>query len=126
MSIWTHVAGIIRINFISEIDTPIDLNSILGTVCTGDNMCSTIEEEEKCTTPCGSEGSLQHEVVDGKVIIWGDLRDYEDLWEIQSWFTSIVNSELSIRDAILLARVEGGEERIFYLNDNKELKINQN
>ena len=116
MSTWTHINGSIRIDGIpmlqQEIATKENVQKIIG------NTCSFEDDEivwDKCTVPCGSEGSLQYEVVkagDGltlwTVCVFGDLRDYDDLEEVTGWFNKITKeSGLMIRSAILEIGVEG-------------------
>lgn len=110
MSQWTHVAGLIRVDNLGEcvIRFPrrADLDELvrecitekLGNTTADDIEADTWAEDwEKCTVPCGSEGSLQYRISDyadkngvawGDISIWGDLRDFgkEDYPELKRWF----------------------------------------
>ena len=81
MSVWTHVNASIRIDGLpSEGD---DIASIdVGKQALWE---ASREDWEACDIPCGSEGSLQHRVLeysDGLtwvlVSVWGDPRNYEE------------------------------------------------
>jgi len=108
MSIWTQIAGCIRIDGIPSLEPDIyeRVEAALGRTC---NFDSAESEWSACSVPCGSEGSLQYNIIpagDGLVLytvaIWGDLRDYEDAKEIIDWFGRItVDSGFLIRSAIL-------------------------
>lgn len=122
MSVWTHITGNIRIDGLpglSPLHTVEAVKAIFG------NTCSFDDDEavrDACTVPCGSEGSLQYEVIeysDGlpwvTVAVWGDLRDYDYIAEIKQWFERILCGEgLIIRQAVLSVSVENGREIIYY------------
>src|SRR5258706_11628241 len=117
MSIWTHVCGCIRIDGLPEINPEEQIKSIFGnTVLFND----TREKRKECNVPCGSEGSIQYKILTagtGLVLytipIWGDLRDYEDMEEIERWFNKIVyNNNLIIRLGVLDIEVEGRKAKI--------------
>lgn len=108
MSIWTHVAGIIRID-----DTRFD----------GSNV-KRIKEIVKDSLPYGSEGSLKFEVCESPehssiaayvVSIFGDLRDFDSSSEVIDWFKGVcckideMNSDdiILIRQATITSRTEG-------------------
>ena len=98
MSIWTHVAGVIRFDsFLGEdldLGIPVDFRDSLEDFC-------------KCTLPCGSEGSLEYQIYENpdphsvarwSVQFWGDLRDYDneeeiinlDIYELASiWYNTL-------------------------------------
>ena len=82
MSIWTHVAGIIRID-----DTRFD----------GSNV-KRIKEIVEDSLPYGSEGSLKFEVCESPehssiaayvVSIFGDLRDFDSSSDVIDWFKGV-------------------------------------
>lgn len=94
MSVWTHVSGNIRIDWLflgseSEEDAVNQIRESFGDTVTFDTLGLI-----SCSVPCGSEGSLQYKVVINEgsnsisfcnVVIWGDLRDYDDYQEIFDW-----------------------------------------
>ncbi len=108
MSTWTHIHGCIRIDGIPALDNSIQerVRDALGKTCEFD---SPEESWDVCNVPCGSEGSLQYQILtvgDGMVLytvaVWGDLRDYEDEQAIIDWFNKVtVDSGLAIRGAVL-------------------------
>lgn len=108
MSIWTHVAGIIRID-----DTRFD----------GSNV-KRIKEIVEDSLPYGSEDSLKFEVCESPehssiaayvVSIFGDLRDFDSSSEVIDWFKGVcykveeMNSDdiILIRQATITSRTEG-------------------
>ena len=112
MSQWTHVAGCIRIDGLLALGIEPDL-SCLGRVVTWDDLDG---DADPLGLPMGSEGSLRFEVLRNPdpgqmaaftVPVWGDLRDYDDVDEIEAWFRKVVvESGLMIRDAVLSVEVE--------------------
>ena len=46
------------------------------------------------------------------VTIWGDLRDYSDIDEIEKWWNETLQKFRSIRDCCLRVEVEDGEIKI--------------
>ena len=127
MSTWTHITGCIRIDGIPQIQPEIatkeGVTEILGSTC---NFDSPEKDWDKCDAPCGSEGSLQYEVIkagDGLVLwtvaVWGDLRDYDNISEIKEWFNKVTNgSGLAIRDAVLSIDL-GGEKTVLNYDDGE-------
>lgn len=117
MSQWTHVAGIVRVDALrfgpkGSVANP-DLNKIIGPACRFDDWVADT------TIPCGSEGSLEYQVIEAAnesslaaytVCIWGDLRDYSDADAIEAWLRRVFEG-LIIRAASVLIEVEYGERR---------------
>lgn len=107
MSVWTHVAGIIRLDSLGAVilrGSPEEINrrvkeAIVKTL--GQTSSLDSPSDQPCTVPTGSEGSLQyevshtggeHELAWGHVSIWGDLRDFEeeDVVELKAWWERIL------------------------------------
>lgn len=99
MSIWTHVAGVMRVDYIKWEDTPeLDFDKLLGKECLWGSDYEVFEDADKhpeLYLPMGSEGSLQKSVwinpIDSHVdrytvSIFGDLRDHFSCDEIIEWF----------------------------------------
>lgn len=146
MSVWTHVNGAVRLDLLRMVDkTPEEWQEVgqqlsglfMGRTQTYDEvgLFGDLEngdygkghgEGDPC--PCGSEGSLNYRFVTtghesslnfGSVLIWGDLRDYDNLTEIKDWFQKILikikeirekeGIMLMVRDAVLHAYVESGD-----------------
>jgi len=91
MSVWTHVNCSIRIDGIDYGDLP-KINNY--------------------SIPSGSEGPLEYHynIVDtgmvlATLMIYGDLRDYEDIDEIMSWIKGITE-DIIVRSGIMEIEVE--------------------
>lgn len=115
MSQWTHVAGIFRVDALiinEEVqkETIKEIKGLLGKIVDfGD------DDDWNTLLPCGSEGSLKYEVIPNPSLnslsaftipVWGDLRDYDNVDEIISWFEGVCRN-LWIRQAIIEIDVEG-------------------
>ena len=82
MSTWTHICGMIRVDSFRIFNNITnDLHNLFKT-CSFDGPR---EEWNKCTVPCGSEGSLKvtiwenpdkESLASHTISIFGDLRDY--------------------------------------------------
>ena len=129
MSIWTHVAGIIRINdFILSEDQTLDFDEIVGKEClydSPDEVWADKDANPDKYMPCGSEGTLtksvwvnpdKSHIAAYTVSVFGDLRDYDDLTVIRDWFKSVCD-KVWIRSAILKADCENGETLIYEYKD---------
>lgn len=132
MSIWTHVNGCIRIDGVPQLGLKSDVQDVVDIM---GNTCDWEDSEEiweKCTVPKGSEGSIQYKILkvgDGMVLwtipIWGDLRDYDNVKEIEDWFMGIIaNPDVWIRSAVLEIEVEGGEYKV--ITDKNEVENKEN
>lgn len=142
MSQWTHVAGTIRVDGLSGAsgDVPraeemLLLKSILGPTF---SYCDSVEKFEKCKAeglPIGSESSIQYRIniygeegsMDrGTIVIWGDLRDYDNVDEIRMWFFKSLAalqfdvSTFDVREAVLVIDVEFSGKKIVLLYDEGE------
>jgi hypothetical protein len=129
MSQWTHINGQIRIDDMRflESEGALKVKKILGNTF---DWNSTEEEEEECSVPYGSEGSLQYIIYENPnlhhlaayvVSVYGDLRDFgddEDVEKVKKWFTSVIDSSI-IRQAILEIDVEGKGGIILYYSNEK-------
>lgn len=132
MSIWTHVAGIIRVDGF-RIDDYIEPNwdEFIGKELNwGDphEIWSDCDENPETFMPCGSEGSLKKVIWENPnksslasytVSIFGDLRGYDDLVEIKEWFTKVC-SRLCVRNAVITAECELGSAFTAYWDTAKE------
>lgn len=133
MSQWTHVNGSIRIDGL-EIIPGADEKSIKALMGRMVFYADSQKKWDACTVPCGSEGSLHYVpikagsgIVLWTVVIWGDLRDYDNVEEIKEWFTGIVDSlqpghgrGLFIRSAVLEIAVEYREVVVLVFKPNKD------
>lgn len=128
MSIWTHVNGSIRFDYL-RITKELDLKGIIGNTCGYDDRGD--DDWKNCTVPCGSEGSLQYSIWTNPhknslaaytVNIWGDLRDYEDHSEIKLWFQRILN-KAPVRNVVLEVEVESRSAFIYYYDSESESLI---
>lgn len=131
MSIWTHVAAIIRIDSIKGFvgmgpQSKEELEKVLGPVA---KFNGNDEVRNSCTLPCGSEGSLQyaiwenedeHDISAFTVSVFGDLRDYDETEPIEKWFNEFCGKFPLIRQAICVAEVESGETKVFQYKEENE------
>ena len=129
MSIWTHVAGCIRVDgFVYDDADDADddelkekINSSVG------KIINFADADYTTNIPCGSEGSLKYKWLRndhsgatniGQIFIWGDLRDYTNVDEIEKWLTEIVanldKNHLYLRDGIVSVDVESDEEKFIF------------
>ena len=126
MSVWTHVAGVVRIDTIRCLNNvKPNFNKIFGKECLWDSKNSIWDDMNKKPSdymPCGSEGSLRKIIWDNPnknhasaytVTIFGDLRDYEDTEYIVRWFKNCLKKceeyNCWIRQATITVRTEGLE-----------------
>lgn len=114
MSNWTHVAGVIRVNYMKWDDIPeLDFDELLGKECLWDSGYEVFEDADKhpeLYLPMGSEGSLQKSVWINPndshiprytVSIFGDLRDHDSCDEIIEWFKNKCKLIGSVRQATI-------------------------
>lgn len=130
MSTWTHVTGAVRFDGVAltafhRQEQREHLLDIIGYTCKFD---SPPEAWKKCTVPCGSEGSIQyhlHEYDTGlpwmAVLIWGDLRDYEDMQAIADWFLKVCHAWPLVRQGVIEIQC-GMESRVVKFNYEDEPK----
>lgn len=115
MSVWTHVAGVIRVDCLRCIGEP-EFNKIFIKSLWG-------EHNSDCNMPSGSEGSLDFRVIENPdkdaiaaytVVIFGDLRDFgvDDIHKIEDWWDNVLEECGMIRQAILQIQPEDGETQI--------------
>ena len=115
MSVWTHVAGLIRIdvlrfediNYIPIIEE--SLKKTFGEVFGFNDEWPDEETIKNSKIPWGSEGTLKYIITENPykssmaafdVIIKGDLRDYDDLDYIIEWFKNGLK-DFSVRQAVI-------------------------
>lgn len=128
MSIWTHVAGCIRIddmNKLFSLSGGLDLSKIFI-------RDTWYHPNKQGNLPRGSEGSIDVEVIDRNddessaymrtVTFFGDLRDFdkEDCQKIKDWWYNIplqLGKGCLIRQAVLSIQPEDGKEFILTEND---------
>lgn len=106
MSIWTHVAGVIRIDSMKCFYDDIEdekaefriLDEIVGKQCLFESSSDVWADAGKYPEkylPCGAEGTLQKSIwINPKkshvaaytISVFGDLRDFDNVTEIVDWF----------------------------------------
>ena len=137
MSIWTHVAGTIRIDHLRSFDinpTP-DFDNIFKKFIYTDTLdISELRKgAEECNMPTGSEGSLDYRVIENPnendicaytVVIFGDLRDFgkDNINEIKDWWKNMLSKFAMIRQAVLQIQPEDGETLILIIKIQMEMK----
>ena len=130
MSIWTHVAAIIRIDSIKGFgmgpESKEEIEKVLGPVA---EFNGSDEDWNSCTLPRGSEGSLQYTIWENgdehctdafTVSVFGDLRDYEETEPIEKWFNEFCGKFPLIRQAICVVEVEYGETKVFQYKEESK------
>ena len=144
MSIWTHVAGVIRIDDFRMDDRTNaqikrDLTNLIGKELSfydSDRKWNDQERHPEKYLPCGSEGSLKASIwINPKksslaaypVTIFGDLRDYDSANEIILWFNKKINEireHYMVRQATITAETEGIDTKswTFSLNQIRKNK----
>ena len=135
MSVWTHVAGIIRVDGLRiDNDAKPDWNKIIGKELNwGDSheIWDDYDKNPETFMPCGSEGSLKKIIWENPnksslasytISVFGDLRDYDDLVEIEKWFTEICH-KLWVRNAVITAECELGSKLTAHWDGAKEKLI---
>lgn len=113
MSVWTHVAGIIRVDGFGI--NP-DFDKIMGKELRwGSSDWEHAEMFPMDYMPFGSEGSLSKSIWKNPdsssmamytVSVFGDLRDYEDSQAVIDWFIEVCD-KLWIRQAVITVHTEG-------------------
>ena len=112
MSVWTHVAGVIRVDSIRGLTPAPKFDKIFVKSLWGDNNISNM--------PTGSEGSLDYRVIENPeessiaaytVVIFGDLRDYgaDRTQDIKDWWERVLSEFDMVRQAVLQICPEDGE-----------------
>ena len=132
MSVWTHVAGIIRVDGLRiDNNAEPDWDKIIGREMNWEDpheIWADHHEDPEAFMPCGSEGSLKKVIWENPnksslasytVSIFGDLRGYSDLAEIKKWFTKVC-SELWVRNAVITAECELGSRFTARWDEAKE------
>lgn len=127
MSNWTHVAGIIRVDGIAEVD----FDEVIGKECLWESPSEVWEDAEANPDkylPMGSEGSLQKSIwrnPDGNCLarytisIFGDLRDHHSTTDIIEWFKEKCKS-LWVRNAVITVKNEWhGTETYTYIESEE-------
>ena len=115
MSVWTHVAGVIRIDSLRLFQNEPNFNRIFVKSLWDDNNISNM--------PTGSEGSLDYRVIENPdesdmaaytVVIFGDLRDYgaDRTQDIKDWWERVLSEFDMVRQAVLQICPEDGESVI--------------
>ena len=116
MSVWTHVAGVIRVDSMRGVLPTPDFDKIFIKSLWGDT-------NENCNMPMGSEGSLDFRIIENPekdslaaytVVIFGDLRDFgvDDIPEIKDWWARVLKKCRMIRQAVLQIQPADGDEII--------------
>ena len=124
MSVWAHVAGVVRIDDLRiDNSNPPDFDEIFGAEFDYEEMYDIHYYSGKIM-PCGSEGTLHKSVYINPdcseasaytVSIFGDLRDFYSSKEIIDWFTDCLK-DLLVRQASILVEIES-ENSVFAIYD---------
>ncbi len=145
MSIWTHAAGVIRIDAFrigDETNAQIkrELTNLIGKELSfydSDRKWNDRERHPEKYLPCGSEGSLhlsiwinpnKSSLAAFTVTIFGDLRDYDSANEIILWFQNKIKEireHYMVRQATITAETEGIDTKSWTFSLN-EIRKNKN
>ena len=114
MSIWSHVAAIVRVDDIRSLrGGELDFDDIFGKECLFESpseVWDDADEHPEKYLPMGSEGTLEKSVwvnpdkscmAAYTVSIFGDLRDHTDVDGIINWFKDIVINKVCTRQATI-------------------------
>lgn len=124
MSVWTHVAGIVRIDDLQFLGQT-DWLAYFGKECLysdSGEVWKDADEHPDEYLPMGSEGSLRssiwknpdpHSMAAYTVMIFGDLRDYCTSNTIVDWFKKKLEGIPLVRQAVITVYTEG-EKAITY------------
>ena len=136
MSIWTHVAGVIRLDSLHCME---DITPQIKKLFNTWEFESPLSEIEKCNVPDGSEGSLQIEIWENpdkscsashNIYIFGDLRDYgkDDKKKFIAWWKKTIKNCrkikncFGIRNAVINIEFEDGDYLVLD-SKGKEYKV---
>lgn len=134
MSIWSHVAAIVRVDDLRGlgVDEP-DWDDIFGKEClleSPSEVWDEADEHPERYLPMGSEGSLRKSVwvnpdqssMDSYTVsIFGDLRDHTDVDGLINWFKDIVTNKVWTRQAsITIDNILYRPETITWVYTGKE------
>lgn len=133
MSQWTHIAGAIRFDAITAAtmideraaDAVVDhsIRHAFGKTFDFEDLMQSVDTAagHGRLAPAGSEGSVQYRVIKtarmrqmswGAVLIWGDLRDYDDWQALREWIVEacriLLERGIAIRNVAVEIQVEGG------------------
>lgn len=106
MSVWTHVAGIIRVDSMRAFYDDIEedkaefriLNEAIGRECDYESdsaVWADLDKHQNLYMPCGSEGTLKKSIWVNPdpsymsaytISVFGDLRDFDNVEEVAEWF----------------------------------------
>ncbi len=134
MSVWSHIAGVVRYDILILAGRPVD-EPEFHSYKWSDSETSM----EKCNVPCGSEGSLTINKQDvyrtnNQAFITysfsGDLRDYgyeEDHDRFEEWLASLIPDRkanpIMIRQAVFQVDYEDREGTVIYQYDYDQDKF---
>lgn len=125
MSVWTHVAGVIRVDDIRIDNYLPNFDKIVGKEClfkSSENTWRDMENYPNDYMPYGSEGTLQKSVwinpdknsmAAYTISVFGDLRDYEEPQPIIDWFIKVCDRFEWIRQAVITVETEGKKSIIY-------------
>lgn len=131
MSIWCHVAAVVRIDDLRWDDSTPDFEEIFGKTCkwgSSDDVWNDLNEHSDKYLPCGSEGSLEMSVWKNPdiscmaaytVSIFGDLRDFADGQGVVDWFKNKLK-DIFVRQACITVLTEGNKPITWTYSDEEE------
>lgn len=130
MSIWTHVAGIVRIDdirFLGETNWTEYFGKEVHFSSPKD-VWEDYDEHPEGYLPVGSEGGLysslwvnpdEHSMAAYTLMIFGDLRDYVTPEKIIEWFKEKLSGIPVVRQAVITVETEGLESVVYNYEEEK-------
>ena len=123
MSTWTHVAAVIRFDACRGMpgieNSPPDLGR-MWVYNPGESVEERVRKHGECDIPCGSDESLQYRVWEDPdpvsvaaytAMIWGDLRDYDNIGEILKYLKRVAAGR-DVRQGCATIRVSSGRSMV--------------
>ena len=121
MSVWTHVAGTIRVDCLRGLEKKPKFKKIFV------KDTYNGKDKGKCNMPSGSEGSLDYYIIENPdecsiaaytVVIHGDLRDFgkNKEEELIEWWNKVLKKCKNIRQAVLQAWFEDDKDNPLILH----------
>ena len=131
MSNWAHVSASFRIDDVLFDEKQLDFDELIGMELNpwSDEDWELYKNNKELFLPVGSEGSLhrcicvnpnKHSIAAYNVIVYGDLRDAENVEDILNWYKKVCNK---IRDYDTRLSLRQSFIQVFDEDLNKEFTL---
>jgi hypothetical protein len=118
MSVWTHINGSIRVDWLPIFPAP-NFGAIFSDTPHGSEYCEEHDDLVITIIKNKEKGSISVYAINIK----GDLRDYSDVESINTWFESVCKAFDLIRMAVLEVEVEGDVHTVSVWKDDKLITL---